>query len=121
MDGLYRIRIPRVAVQAERQAERQAEGHLTTFVRAVGVLLGVLLGSPHTGLSPSVTSAPQCSMVESHLSDLITLHSDVSGSLIGVSIVTIPGTCRGAEVEDEVDLEVFNTTLSLVAPVNAPV
>ncbi|TWW70474.1 ER membrane protein complex subunit 10 [Takifugu flavidus] len=96
VDGLYRIRVPRVFLQAERQAERQAEGYLTTFVRA-------------------------CSMVESHLSDVITLHSDVSGHLIGVSIVTIPGTCRGAEVEDEVDLEVFNTTLSVVAPVTAPV
>ncbi|XP_011602652.2 ER membrane protein complex subunit 10 isoform X1 [Takifugu rubripes] len=96
VDGLYRIRVPRVFLQAERQAERQAEGYLTTFIRA-------------------------CSMVESHLSDVITLHSDVSGHLIGVSIVTIPGTCRGAEVEDEVDLEVFNTTLSVVAPVTAPV
>ncbi|KAM3597460.1 uncharacterized protein V6R79_004969 [Siganus canaliculatus] len=95
VDGLYRIRVPRVFLQAERQTERQMEGYLTAFVRA-------------------------CAMVESHLSDVITLHSDVSGYLIGVSIVTIPGACRGTEVEDEVDLEVFNTTLSVMNPVNAP-
>nr|XP_020461052.1 ER membrane protein complex subunit 10 isoform X2 [Monopterus albus] len=95
VDGLYRIRVPRVYLQADRQTERQMEGYLTAFVRA-------------------------CAMVESHLSDVITLHTDVSGYLIGVSIVTIPGACRGTEVEDEVDLEVFNTTLSFMAPVNAP-
>lgn len=37
VDGLYRIRVPRVLLQAERQAERQADGYLTTFVRAVCV------------------------------------------------------------------------------------
>ncbi|XP_062294597.1 LOW QUALITY PROTEIN: ER membrane protein complex subunit 10 [Scomber scombrus] len=95
VDGLYRIRVPRVFLQSDRQTERQMEGHLTAFVRA-------------------------CAMVESHLSDVISLHTDVSGYLIGVSIVTLPGACRGTEVEDEVDLEVFNTTLSFVAPVNAP-
>nr|XP_046271417.1 ER membrane protein complex subunit 10 isoform X2 [Scatophagus argus] len=95
VDGLYRIRVPRVFLQADRQTERQMEGYLTAFVRA-------------------------CAMVESHLSDVITLHMDVSGYLIGVSIVTLPGACWGSEVEDEVDLEVFNTTLSIIAPVNAP-
>ncbi|KAK9534815.1 hypothetical protein VZT92_007236 [Zoarces viviparus] len=95
VDGLYRIRVPRVFLQADRQTERQMEGYLTSFVRA-------------------------CAMVESHLSDVISLHTDVSGYVIGVSIVTFPGACRGTEVEDEVDLEVFNTTLSIMPPVNAP-
>ncbi|XP_026218072.1 ER membrane protein complex subunit 10 isoform X2 [Anabas testudineus] len=95
VDGLYRIRVPRVFLQADRQTERQMEGYLTAFVRA-------------------------CAMVESHLSDVINLYTDVSGYLIGVSIVTLPGACRGTEVEDEVDLEVFNTTLSVMGPVNAP-
>ncbi|XP_051995546.1 ER membrane protein complex subunit 10 isoform X2 [Xyrauchen texanus] len=95
VDGLYRIRVPRVNLQADRQTERQSEGYLTAFIRA-------------------------CSLVESHLSDVITLHTDVSGYVIGISVVTIPGSCRGIEVEDEVDLEVFNTTVSVVAPVTAP-
>ncbi|KAM9784479.1 ER membrane protein complex subunit 10 isoform X2 [Syngnathus typhle] len=95
VDGLYRIRVPRISLQADRQTERQMDGYLTAFVRA-------------------------CAMVESHLSDVITLHTDVSGTLIGISIVTLPGACMGTDVEDEVDLELFNTTLSVMAPVNAP-
>ncbi|KAJ7989514.1 hypothetical protein DPEC_G00305340 [Dallia pectoralis] len=95
VDGLYRIRVPRVSLSADRQTDRQMDGYLTAFVRA-------------------------CSLVESHLSDVINLHTDVSGYLIGVSIVTIPGACRGTEVEDEVDLEAFNTTLNVIAPTNAP-
>ncbi|KAM9393819.1 ER membrane protein complex subunit 10 isoform 2-T2 [Pholidichthys leucotaenia] len=95
VDGLYRIRVPRVSLQTERQMDRHTDGFLTAFVRA-------------------------CAMVESHLSDVITLHTDISGFLIGVSIVTFPGACQGSEVEDEVDLEVFNTTLTVMAPVNAP-
>ncbi|XP_010872411.1 ER membrane protein complex subunit 10 isoform X2 [Esox lucius] len=95
VDGLYRIRVPRVSLSADRQSDRPMDGFLTAFVRA-------------------------CSLVESHLSDVITLHTDVSGFLIGVSIVTIPGACRGTEVEDEVDLEAFNTTLNVIAPTNAP-
>ncbi|RXN33162.1 ER membrane complex subunit 10 isoform X2 [Labeo rohita] len=34
VDGLYRIRVPRVSLQMDRQTERQSEGYLTTFVRA---------------------------------------------------------------------------------------
>ncbi|TSQ23991.1 ER membrane protein complex subunit 10 [Bagarius yarrelli] len=68
VDGLYRIRVPRVSPQSDRQTD----GYLSAFVRA-------------------------CSLVESHLSDVITLHTDVSGSLIGVSIVTVPGVCQGPE------------------------
>lgn len=71
--------------------------------------------SPQTSL--------QCAMVESQLSDVITLHTDVSGFLIGVSIVTLPGSCWGSsESEEELEeqLELFNTTVSLVTPLNAP-
>ncbi|XP_069048029.1 ER membrane protein complex subunit 10 isoform X2 [Lepisosteus oculatus] len=96
VDGLYRIRVPRSSVLTgltDRHSS-QADGYLTSFVRA-------------------------CALVESHLSDVITVNTDVSGSVIGISIVTLPGSCQGAEVED-VDLEMFNTTLSIMGPSSAP-
>lgn len=127
MNGLYRVRVPRRPGTPE---DAGAGSYVSSFVPAVSWYPPSSRWPPSTlphpwgdcriGNSRAHPALPfQCSLVESHLSDQLTLHVDVAGGVVGVSVVTVPGGCRGREVED-VDLELFNTSVLLQPPLPAP-
>ncbi|XP_069738843.1 LOW QUALITY PROTEIN: ER membrane protein complex subunit 10 [Phaenicophaeus curvirostris] len=88
-DGLYRVRVPR-----KPPAPGEESGDfVTSFIRA-------------------------CSLLESRLSELLTLHVDVAGNVVALGLVAVPGTCRGLQVDDA-DLDTFNTSVALRQPLPA--
>jgi len=52
----------------------------------------------------------QCSLTESHLSDVLTVSLDHMGSVIAVSMSTSPAICEGRHISHD-DLQHFNTTV----------
>lgn len=61
----------------------------------------------------------QCALVESRLSDVITVHVDHSGSLIGISVTTTAPWCSG-RLPTVGDLLDFNTTVEVQQSVTGP-
>ncbi|GLG98491.1 Putative hematopoietic signal peptide-containing membrane protein [Gryllus bimaculatus] len=57
-----------------------------------------------------LTFVKACSLVESHLSDILSVSLDHTGSVIGVSMMTSPGVCEGQLVTKD-DIRLFNTTV----------
>ncbi|XP_057898604.1 ER membrane protein complex subunit 10 [Melospiza georgiana] len=86
-DGLYRVRVPRRPLGPGEDGDTE---FVTSFMRA-------------------------CALLESHLSDQLSLHLDVAGHVVALGVVAAPGTCRGTWVEDE-HLEMFNTSVALRQP-----
>ncbi|XP_066998798.2 ER membrane protein complex subunit 10 isoform X2 [Anabrus simplex] len=57
-----------------------------------------------------LTFVKACSLVESQLSDILTVSLDHTGSVIAVSMTTSPAVCEGRYVSKD-DLRYFNTTV----------
>jgi len=57
-----------------------------------------------------LTFVKACSLTESHLSDILTISLDHTGSVIAVSMSTSPAICEGRHISHN-DLQNFNTTV----------
>ncbi|XP_022082704.1 ER membrane protein complex subunit 10-like [Acanthaster planci] len=90
-DGLYRIR---VATKMGSPSDSEEVHYVSSFTKA-------------------------CALVESRLSDHITIHADQSGNVMGVHVLPLRGSCDQIEVESSA-LNYFNTTVSLEVTVPAP-
>ncbi|XP_014676376.1 PREDICTED: ER membrane protein complex subunit 10-like [Priapulus caudatus] len=60
-----------------------------------------------------------CSLYESELSDVIRIHLDQTGDVIGVSLTTVPALCQGLEPPDS-NLTNFNTSVEVAQTVTGP-
>ncbi len=67
-----------------------------------------------------VIPSSQCALVESRLSDEITIHLDQANNVLGISIQPLLGSCDMIDVETS-SLNYFNTTVSLSTTVPGPV
>ncbi|KAJ4450885.1 hypothetical protein ANN_02318 [Periplaneta americana] len=110
-DGIYRL----------RAFVRGLDGKETSFLTFVRAWLkeGKLVINKISQLGPmdpltnSRCGPPDilgCSLAESHLSDILTVSLDHTGSVIAVSMSTSPAICEGRHVTQE-DLRQFNTTV----------
>ena len=62
----------------------------------------------------------QCSLLESGLSDELSLQTDAVGTVVAVGVVALPGRCSGRRVGDN-ELQAFNSTVTVRHPQPAAV
>ncbi|XP_030845419.1 ER membrane protein complex subunit 10 [Strongylocentrotus purpuratus] len=92
-DGIYRIRVP---TSLEASPDDSSLQFVSTFTRA-------------------------CALLESRLTDNITVSVDQSGNVLGVSLVPMDGSCdRDPTVESSSLLDYFNTSVALQVTTAGP-
>lgn len=92
--GLYRARVPTQLLSLQTSEDI---GYVSSYMKA-------------------------CSLLESNMSDEITIHADQSGQVLGISILPIKGTCtKSIDEISAMDLTTFNTTVTLSLVVPGPV